>query len=121
MAVVKHIYIYLYNCDTFVIILKESDKPSLREIIDYKIRDEVAVEWHDLGIQLIPNNLQSQLGIIQKDNPADAKTCCTYMFEYWLKVDTAASWSKLIEKLRHINQNQLAETISREILQGILT
>ena len=95
-----------------VIILKGPEKLRLKEINNYKIRDEVAVDWYDLGIQLIPNDLR-QLDIIKKDNPADAKMCCTSMFKYWLEVDTAASWSKLVEALRNINKNQLAENIER--------
>ena len=107
----------LYICCASVIILKGSDKPTLKEI-DYKIRDQVAIEWHDLGVQLLPDDLQVQLGIIGNNNPGNAKMCCTCMFEYWLQVDTTASWNKLIEALRRINKNQLAERISREILQS---
>ena len=108
----------LYICCASVIILKGSDKPTLKEINDYEIRDQVATEWHDLGVQLLPNNLQVQLGIIENNNTGNAKMCCTRMFEYWLQVDTTASWDKLIEALRRINKNQLAERISREILQS---
>ena len=81
----------------------------------YNARDQVATDWHDLGVQLIPDNLQVQLGIIRNNNPSDAKLCCTCMFEYWLEVDTTASWNKLIDALRKINKIQLAEDIRKRI------
>ena len=111
---------YLFICDASIIILKESDKPSLKEIIDYNIRDQVATVWHDLGVQLLPDHLHAQLDIIEENNPINVQKCCTEMFKYWLKVDTAASWSKLINALLHINQNQLAESI-RNTFEGIST
>ena len=113
--------LYLYSYVTFVITFKGPDKPTLKEIIDYEIRDQVATEWHDLGVQLLPDNLQVQLGITRNNNPGDVKMCCTEMFEYWLQVDTTASWNKLIEALRRINKNHLAGNIGRQILQGIST
>ena len=102
----------------YIVVLKGSDTPTLNEIINYKIRDQVTVEWHELGVQLLPDDLQVQLDIIRKNNPGDAKACCTEMFQYWLQVDTKASWNKLIEALRRIDKNHLVASISREILQG---
>ena len=109
----------LYICCASVIILKGSYKPSLKEINDYNIRDQVATEWHDLGVQLLPDDLQVQLGIIRNNNSGNVKMCSTCMFEYWLQVDTTASWNKLIEALRKINKNHLAASVSREILQSM--
>ena len=100
------------------VILKGSDKPKIKEINNYGIRDGVATDWHNLGVQLIPDHLQRQLGIIRADNPGDAKECCTIMFEYWLQVDTTASWNKLIEALRKINNLQLIDDICKSVLQG---
>ena len=67
---------------------------------------------------MIPDNLQFQLIIIRINNPGDAITCTTEMFDYWLKVDTTASWNKLIEALKKINKNHLAETICKNVVQG---
>ena len=106
------------NYHTYIIFLKGSDRPTLKEIIDCNIRDQVAVYWYDLGVQLLPDNPQVQLDIIKVNNPTNAQACCTEMFKYWLQVVTKSSWSKLIEALKHINKNHLAESISREILQG---
>ena len=68
---------------------------------------------------MLPNHLQGQLDIIGSDSAANATKCTTKMFEYWLQVDTTASWNKLIEALRKINKFYLADTICREVLQDI--
>ena len=120
---------YMYVCNlncvfTIVIIIplsfviKGSNRPTIQQINGYGIRDGVATEWHDLGVQLLPNDLQVQLGIIKSNNSTDVKACSTKMFEYWLQVDTTASWSKLIEALRKIKKYDLAEGISKNVLQG---
>ena len=90
----------------------------MREINSYGIRDGVATDWYDLGVELIPDHLRNQLGIISADNPGNAKAFCTRMFEYWLQVDTTASWDKLIKALRKINKNQLVDDICKDVLQG---
>ena len=108
--------IYFYNYDTSIIVLKGYDRPTLNEIINYKIRDQVAVDWYDLGVRLLPDNIQ--LDIIEKNFPTDAKTRCNEMFKYWLQVDTTASWNKLIESLKRNKKHHLAEIISKQILQG---
>lgn len=84
--------------------------------INYHIRDQVAVSWYDLGIQLSLD--VAELNIIKINHPTDAKECSTKMFNHWLQVDTTASWIKLIEALRRINKNQIAEIINKDILQG---
>ena len=101
------------------IIFIGSDRPTIQEINNYGIRNDVATDWDDLGVQLLPNDLQGQLNIIRCNNPTDAIRCTTLMFQYWLQVDTTASWNKLIEALRKINKIHLADTICRKVLQGI--
>ena len=85
------------------------------EINSYGIRDGVATDWYNLAVELIPDHLQYQLGKICADNP---KAFCRRMFEYWLQVDTTASWDKLIKALRKINKNQLVDDICKDVLQG---
>ena len=103
-------------CDASVIIPKGSNKPTLKEIIDYNIRDEVAVDWYDLGVQLQLDTCK--LDIISVNHSGNTEICCNKIFNKWLEVDTTASWNKLMEALRCINKNKLAESISRKLLQG---
>ena len=112
-------YIIIATCyRNSVIIVEGSDRPTIREIISYGIRDGVATDWYDLGVQLIPYRLQNQLDIISTNNPTNAKRCCREMFQYWLQVDTVPSWNKLVEALRCIKKNHLAEIIFKDVLQG---
>ena len=113
-----YVRMYLHNNNTSIIVPTVSCKPTLTKIVNYDIRDQATVDYYDLGIQLLPDNAQIQLDIIKKDNPTDAKACCTEMFKYWLYVDAAASWNKLIQALKRINNNNLAEEIITQLLQG---
>ena len=99
------------------IILKGYAKPTTKEIIDYGIRDHVATDWRDLGVQLLPDHLQYNLDMIKDDYPA-VKDRCTAMFEKWLKGDNTASWNKLIDALTRISRNDVAGEILERISQG---
>ena len=110
--------IVLVNVILLFVILKGSDRPTQKEINNLGIRDGVATEWHDLGVELLPDDLQVQLDIIGSNKSTNVKACSTQMFQYWLQVDTTASWNKLIDALREIKKYQLAETICRKVLQG---
>ena len=41
------------------------------------------------------------------------------MFECWLRIDTEATWDKLIAALKEINHYQLAAKIEKDVLKGI--
>ena len=94
----------------------ESAKPTMSEICKH-IRDEAASRWYNLGMLLVVP--VHQLNIIQMNYPHDTEMCCTQMFRYWLQTDTEASWSKLLNALRNMAQNSLADKIKTEILFGM--
>ena len=81
------------------------------------VRDEAACKWYDLGMLLVVP--VHQLDIIQMNNPHNTQMCCTKMFSYWLQTDTEASWSKLLNALRNMAQNSLADKIKTEISLGM--
>ena len=84
-----------------------------------KYKGEIAPHWNYLGIQLLEEKYVHKLKIIKEDHPADTERCCTEMFKYWLDVDTKASWNKLIDALKQIAQNTLAEKIKEDISKGM--
>ena len=94
-----------------------SNKPRIRMLMKFK--GEIAPHWSDLGIQLLEEKYVHKLKIIKKNHPADIEKCCAEMLEYWLDVDTKASWDKLIDALECIGQNALAETIIEDISKGM--
>ena len=61
-----------------------------------------------------------KLNVIQSDHPGDSEKCCTALFNYWLQVDTTASWDKLIMALNHIGQDVLANTIKTMTIKGMI-
>ena len=86
------------------------------ELLNIYVRDKVASNWYDLGVQLLTTE---QLDNIKHNYPANSGKCCTKMFEHWLKVDDEASWNKLIAALEQTNQYALAENIRSNVLKHI--
>ena len=84
-------YVYILpaiDCDyNSAIVL--TNKPDNNLNLTSSIRDQ---DRDDLGIQSVPNEHQGELNIIRINNPNNAKACCMRMFEYWLQVNTTASW-----------------------------
>ena len=101
----NHICVYTY-------VYVGSDRPQISELCEY-VRIDVAPQWYDLGMQLLNGEQAKKLNVIQSDHPGDSEKCCTAMFNYWLQVDTTASWDKLIMALIHIGKHVLADTIKK--------
>ena len=83
-----------------------------------KYRTRIAPHWSNLGIQLLEEKHVHKLKVIKENHPADIEKCCTEMFNYWLDVDTEASWDKLIDALEQIGQNALVEKL-QNVFKGI--
>ena len=90
-------YVYILpaiDCDynSAIVLKKEPNNDSnLNSSINRKIRDQ---NKDDLGSRSVPNEHQGELNVIRINNPNNAKACCMRMFEYWLQVNTTASWQK---------------------------
>ena len=66
--------------------------PLLKDLYQH-ITPEYAADWKVIGTLL---GLSSgRLRAIEAGWPTNVKRCCNQMFEKWLQVDCAASWSKL--------------------------
>ena len=94
-----------------------TDHPRISELCDY-VRVDVAPHWYDLGIHLLDAEQAKKLNVIRSDHPEDSEKCCTALFNYWLQVDTTASWDKLIIALNQIGQDVLANRIKAMTLKG---
>ena len=95
-----------------------NDKPDHKLLRKYVI-NEVAPHWDILGEMLLKEESVKQLQIIEANWRYDVQKCCSKMFEYWLRIDTQASWDKLITALKEINQNKLIAKIEKDVLKGI--
>ena len=70
-------------------------------------------------MQLLDHEQVKQLQIIQYNNPRDSEKCCVELFEYWLQVDTTASWNKLITALQLVDYGVLASRIKSMTSKGM--
>ena len=93
------------------------DKPTLK-LLNLYVRDHIAPQWYDFGIQLLENEYVTHLDVIEKNHHGDTERCCTEMFKYWLSVDTEATWNKLTEALEGIGKKVLAKDI-KGIVKGV--
>ena len=82
------------------------------------VKNDIAFKWEELGVELLDEEQLSKLRHIAKDEH-EVEDCCTKLFNYWLDTDPDASWNKLLEALKNIKQNYLAEKIERNVLKGI--
>ena len=105
------VYTYVYMCIG-------SDRPWISELCEY-VRIDVAPQWYDLGMQLLNGEQAKKLNVIQSDHSGDSEKCCTALFNYWLQVDTTASWDKLMMALSHIGKHVLADTIKKMTTESI--
>ena len=87
--------------------------------MNYHVKIEVSPQWYDLGAQLLNAEQAKKLDVIRADHPGDSEKCCTAMFNFWLQVDTTASWDKLITALQHIGHDVLAEKIRKITVKGM--
>ena len=79
----------------YVLAISVPSKKKLLELIP-----NVALQWYELGIQLLKEDQEPHLDIIKADYGNDSKRCCVQMLWYWLKTNPKASWKQLLEALR---------------------
>ena len=60
---------------------ENSNRPMLKQL--NKLKKSFAFKWYDLGIELLePENIRTRH--VLSNNPRDASTYCTKMFQLWL-------------------------------------
>ena len=92
------------------------DRPILRDLTIHVI-PSVVTKWYELGLMLLDPKYQNELSVIEADTRNDAATGCRKMFSKWLNTDEHASWNKLIEALKIVQLNNVANDIQL-LLQG---
>ena len=84
-------------CVLHFVIVNLATKPALRDIQQH-ITPQYTADWREIGIQL--GVADAKLRAIREDNPHSVKNCCNSMFSEWLRVDTTASWEKLLAAIK---------------------
>lgn len=75
--------------------------------------------WKDLGIELLGVESSDALDVL-KNNNSDVMSCCSAMFQLWLERQPTATWSQLIQALRQLQLNSLADQISSKLTVPVL-
>ena len=101
---------------TLIFVHIGGNKPSIGLLMKY--RDDIAPYWYELGTQLLQDEYANKLQVIQENHHNHVQKCCVAMFQCWLDVDVEANWNKLIDALKCIQKNVLAEKIRRDNLIG---
>ena len=80
----------------------------------------VATRWYDLGLELLETKHERELDTIEKDSKVEGtKTCCRKMLSKWLESQSdSASWDQLIQAVKNIELNNVANDIEQLLLQG---
>ena len=101
----------------FVIIHIGCDRPALKYLNKY-VRKGVSsnYKWYDLGVELLEQEDEEKLYTIKTNHPNDGSECCNEMFHLWLTKSTKATWNQLIQALRVVELNHVADKISELLM-----
>ena len=72
-------------------------KPQLKDLVLVK-----TTAWYDLGLQLGIED--TDLDVIEENNPKDINTCKRKMFKAWLKITPNPSYQQLVEALQTVGE-----------------
>ena len=86
-----------------------SAKPTLVELKD--ALPEVAYKWYDLGLYLGISS--GTLNAIKKTNQQVVNDCMNDMLETWLGKKDPDNWDDIVDALRKIDRNDVANRIGK--------
>ena len=86
------------------------DQPVLRLLNKYVVKD-VSSKWHELGLELLEQEDEGTLNEMEANYPSDVTECCKKMFQLWLDRCPNPTWNQLIQALKKIKLNNLADKI----------
>ena len=96
------------------------DRPEMKYLNRY-VKEPLCAKstemWKDLGTELLGSN--NTLDVINNNN-CDIRNCCSAMFQLWLDRQPTASWRKLIEALKQLQLNHLADQIESKFTISVL-
>ena len=80
-----------------------------------RLKDLVLVqtkEWYDLGLQLGVE--ETELDVIQSDNPQNIRACRREMFKAWLRITPTPTYQQLVEALVAVREVREADALSKK-------
>ena len=71
--------------------------------------------WKDIGVELLGGESKDALNVIECNNPSDVTKCCSKMFDLWLDRQPSASWRQLIQALKQVQLDRLANQFESKL------
>ena len=98
------------------------DRPDVQFLNRY-VKEQLSAKstqiWKDLGVELLGKGSNDALDVI-KNNNGDVTNCCSAMFQLWLERQPTASWRQLIQGLKQLQLNYLANQIESKLTIPVL-
>ena len=80
---------------------------------------QIVPKWLEVGLELLSSEDEARLYAIRATYH-DATNCTSEMLRLWLDRNPKASWNQLLEALREVHYNTLAETLKDMLYKGKL-
>ena len=91
-----------------------SNRPTESELMELL---QPLVEWQTFAI-FLPNISSATIRMIEKDNPSTNLRKLA-LFSEWLRVDSSATWSNVIDALSKANEHTLASKLEENLITTI--
>ena len=72
-------------------------KPQLKDLVLVR-----TTKWYNLGLQLGIED--TELDVIEENNPKDIDACKRKMFKTWLRITPSPSYQQLVEALQEVGE-----------------
>ena len=82
-------------------------KPQLKDLVLVQ-----TTKWYNLGLQLGIED--TELDVIEENNPKDIDACKRKMFKTWLKITPIPSYQQLVEALQTVGEIKEADHLSKK-------
>ena len=82
-------------------------KPQLKDLVLVQ-----TTKWYNLGLQL--GIKDTELDVIEENNPKDIDTCKRKMFKAWLRITPSPSYQQLVEALQTVGEISEADHLCKK-------
>ena len=82
-------------------------KPELKDLVLVQ-----TMKWYNLGLQLAIKD--TELDVIEENNPKDIDTCKRKMFQAWLRITPNPSYQQLVEALLAVGEISEADHLCKK-------
>ena len=82
-------------------------KPELKDLVLVQ-----TTKWYNLGLQL--GIKDTELDVIEENNPKDIDTCKRKMFKAWFRITPSPSYQHLVEALQKVGEISEADHLCKK-------